>query len=84
MKDVEGYVLKPIPHSGPGEIHFYELLETTNDPIILELKKFVPPYLGTTTIEYGDEGGGYRILLCIRTQFIWCIHIKCCKHLQQC
>lgn len=45
-------VLKTITkqHCGEREIAFYEELEQTKDPILIELKDFVPKYYGTRTV----------------------------------
>lgn len=58
MKHTDGYVLKPVPHPayGPREINFYKTLETTNDPLLKDLKQYIPQYLGTTTIEFDNKG----------------------------
>lgn len=61
MKHADGYVLKPVPHPvyGPREINFYKTLETTCDPLLKDLKQYIPQYLGTKTIEL-DNKGWYR------------------------
>ena len=67
MKHSEGYVLKPVPHPvyGPREINFYKTLETTCDPILKELKQFIPQYLGTTSIELDNKGGEIFIVVIV-------------------
>lgn len=58
MKHSDGYVLKPVPHPvyGPREINFYKTLETTCDPLLKDLKQYIPQYLGTTSIELDNKG----------------------------
>ncbi|XKL66762.1 hypothetical protein PGB90_010182 [Kerria lacca] len=57
MKHSDGYVLKPVPHPvyGPREINFYKTLETTCDPLLKDLKQYIPQYLGTTSIELDNK-----------------------------
>lgn len=56
MKDNEGNILKPVPHSGPAEIDFYEDLANTDDYILQQLREFVPPYMGTVIVKFEDGG----------------------------
>lgn len=56
MKDSEGKLIKP--YVNLKEINFYNMLETTEDPLLKELKQYVPLYLGTTNIELNNEGNG--------------------------
>ncbi|XP_076636990.1 inositol phosphate kinase 2 [Colletes latitarsis] len=48
-----GHVLKPVvkPLLGKREIAFYESLQTTQDPVMLQLKNYVPKYYGTTELQ---------------------------------
>ena len=71
MKHSEGYVLKPVPHPvyGPREINFYKTLETTCDPLLKDLKQYIPQYLGTTTIELDNKGNLVIINFIILTNF---------------
>ncbi|XP_012523064.1 inositol polyphosphate multikinase isoform X2 [Monomorium pharaonis] len=47
-----GHVLKPATKAilGEREIAFYENLKNSQDPVVMELKKFVPRYYGTTEL----------------------------------
>lgn len=74
MKHSEGYVLKPVPHVvyGPREINFYKTLETTHDPILKELKQFIPQYLGTTSVELDNKGGIISCYHCWIVRFFHC------------
>lgn len=65
MKHSEGYVLKPVPHPvyGPREINFYKNLETTCDPVLKELKQYIPQYLGTTSIELDNKGDAIFVII---------------------
>lgn len=53
----DGSIMKPAtkPLCGVREIKFYERLETTKDPILLELKELVPEYRGTITLHLGGR-----------------------------
>lgn len=66
MKHSDGYVLKPVPHPiyGPREINFYKTLETTCDPLLKDLKQYIPQYLGTTTIELDNKGKTKLEIIC--------------------
>lgn len=58
LKHKDGYVLKPIekPVYGEREIKFYEGLQSATDNVSVELRKFVPKYLGTTTLRINEKG----------------------------
>lgn len=58
LKHRDGYVLKPIekPVYGEREIRFYQDLQCATDTVSVELKKFVPKYLGTTTLKINEKG----------------------------
>ncbi|XP_072766880.1 inositol polyphosphate multikinase [Anoplolepis gracilipes] len=47
-----GHILKPATKAilGEREIAFYEYLKNSHDPMIVQLKKFVPRYFGTTEL----------------------------------
>ncbi len=77
MKHSEGYVLKPVPHPiyGPREINFYKTLETTCDPLLKDLKQYIPQFLGTTTIELDNKGCTNRIIL-IMHHIALCVSLK--------
>ncbi|PNF25111.1 hypothetical protein B7P43_G02042 [Cryptotermes secundus] len=57
LKHKDGYVLKPIekPVYGEREIKFYEDLQSATDNVSVELRKFVPKYLGTTTLRINEK-----------------------------
>jgi hypothetical protein len=50
--------LKPIegPVRGKREVEFYYQLEASKDPIIQELKTFVPEFFGTQKLPWNTEG----------------------------
>jgi len=58
LKHKDGYILKPIekPDCGEREINFYQDLQCATDPVSVELKKLVPKYLGTTTLQINGKG----------------------------
>ncbi|XP_076645636.1 inositol phosphate kinase 2 isoform X1 [Halictus rubicundus] len=53
LRRPDGRVLKPVvkPMLGKREIAFYENLEESEDPVMLQLKNFVPKYYGTTELQ---------------------------------
>jgi hypothetical protein len=61
LKHKDGYVLKPIekPHYGDREIKFYEDLQSATDDVSIGLRKFVPKYLGTTTLRISEKGKNF-------------------------
>jgi hypothetical protein len=63
LKDKDGHVLKYInkPILGERETKFYEVLQSTEDPELLKLKKFVPQYFGTTTLKMSNQGITYML-----------------------
>jgi len=58
LKHKDGYILKPIEKAACGEreINFYKDLQCATDPVSVELKKFVPKYLGNTTLQINGKG----------------------------
>uniref|UniRef100_A0A8D8RDX2 Kinase n=2 Tax=Cacopsylla melanoneura TaxID=428564 RepID=A0A8D8RDX2_9HEMI len=64
LKDKDGHVLKYInkPILGEKENKFYEVLQNTDDPELLKLKKFVPEYFGTTTLKIANQDVRFLIL----------------------
>ncbi|XP_076244363.1 inositol phosphate kinase 2 [Calliopsis andreniformis] len=52
LRRPDGRVLKPVvkPLLGRREIAFYESLQESEDPIMLQLKSYVPRYYGTTEL----------------------------------
>lgn len=52
LKHKDDFILKPMtkPMCGEREMRFYTELQTTKDPILQQLKQFVPAYHGTKTI----------------------------------
>ncbi|XP_033338300.1 inositol phosphate kinase 2 isoform X2 [Megalopta genalis] len=53
LRRPDGRVLKPVvkPLLGKREIAFYESLEESEDPVMMELKNYVPKYYGTTELQ---------------------------------
>ncbi|KZC10062.1 PREDICTED: inositol polyphosphate multikinase [Dufourea novaeangliae] len=53
LRRPDGRVLKPVvkPLLGKREIAFYESLEESEDPVMLQLKNYVPKYYGTTELQ---------------------------------
>ena len=52
LRRQDGRVLKPVvkPLLGKREIAFYESLQASEDPVMLQLKNYVPRYYGTTEL----------------------------------
>ncbi|GLV34456.1 Inositol phosphate kinase 2 [Carabus blaptoides fortunei] len=57
LKHKDEFILKPItkPMCGERETRFYAELQTSKDPILQQLKQFVPAYHGTKTIAIGGK-----------------------------
>ncbi|XP_076162202.1 inositol phosphate kinase 2 isoform X2 [Ptiloglossa arizonensis] len=53
LRRPDGRVLKPVvkPLLGKREIAFYESLQASQDPVMLQLKNYVPKYYGTTELQ---------------------------------
>ncbi|XP_050471712.1 inositol polyphosphate multikinase [Bombus huntii] len=53
LRRSDGCVFKPVvkPLLGKREISFYENLQTSQDPVMLQLKNYVPRYYGTTELQ---------------------------------
>ncbi|XP_078053447.1 inositol phosphate kinase 2 [Augochlora pura] len=53
LRRPDGRVLKPVvkPLLGKREIAFYESLEESEDPVMMQLKNYVPKYYGTTELQ---------------------------------
>ncbi|XP_060811741.1 inositol polyphosphate multikinase [Bombus pascuorum] len=53
LRRSDGRVFKPVvkPLLGKREISFYENLQTSQDPVMLQLKNYVPRYYGTTELQ---------------------------------
>ncbi|KAF4525751.1 hypothetical protein B566_EDAN002011 [Ephemera danica] len=60
----QGHVLKPIegPVRGTREVNFYKQIQSSDDPIIQELKSFVPAYYGTKKLPWNEEEVDYIVL----------------------
>lgn len=58
LKHKDGYVLKPVlkPIHGIREAKFYKDLQLASDAESIELKSFVPEFLGTSTLSVKDKG----------------------------
>ncbi|XP_075233012.1 inositol phosphate kinase 2 isoform X2 [Lycorma delicatula] len=71
LKHNDGYVLKPVnrPIQGEKEIKFYEELKKTVEPILLELKQFIPEYYGTTVLDLKGEKVTFLLLKDITNDF---------------
>jgi hypothetical protein len=70
LKHKDGYVLKPIekPRYGEREIKFYEDLQSATDNVSVGLRKFVPKYLGSTTLRINEKG----------ENFLYCLYFSPC------
>lgn len=57
LKNGDGRVYKPIekPLLGEREITFYERLQETTDPLMLELRQYTPQYYGTKELQLGNK-----------------------------
>ncbi|XP_015513145.1 inositol polyphosphate multikinase [Neodiprion lecontei] len=64
LKSGDGFIYKPIekPLLGEREIMFYEKLQDTTDPLMLELRQFTPQYYGTKELKLGDKYIKFLIL----------------------
>ncbi|XP_003701339.1 inositol phosphate kinase 2 isoform X1 [Megachile rotundata] len=53
LRGSDGRVFKPVvkPLLGKREITFYENLQVSQDPVMLQLKNYVPKYYGTTDLQ---------------------------------
>lgn len=53
LRRSDGRVYKPVvkPLLGKREISFYENLQISQDPVMLQLKNYVPRYYGTTELQ---------------------------------
>ncbi|OAD55771.1 Inositol polyphosphate multikinase [Eufriesea mexicana] len=53
LRRSDGRVFKPVvkPLLGKREISFYENLQISQDPVLLQLKNYVPRYYGTTELQ---------------------------------
>ena len=57
LKDPEtGHLIKDDVNE--REVKFYENLETTDDPILKQLREFVPRYYGMKSAESEEDGKG--------------------------
>ena len=54
MKHSKEYLLKPT--NNPREIKFYKFINSTRNPDLEELKKYIPVYDGTATFRLHGEG----------------------------
>ena len=54
LKDEEGKILKPYPSK--HEVYFYDTMRTTQIPILQQVKKYIPEYYGTRTIQINEDG----------------------------
>lgn len=57
LRRADGRVFKPVvkPLLGKREISFYENLQKSQDPIMSQLKNYVPRYYGTTELKIFDR-----------------------------
>lgn len=53
LRRSDGRVFKPVvkPMLGKREIAFYENLQVSQDPMLLQLRNYVPRYYGTTDFQ---------------------------------
>ncbi|XP_077287380.1 inositol phosphate kinase 2 [Arctopsyche grandis] len=64
LKSKDGSILKPInkPESGVREIFFYQKLQTTADPILIELRDYCAKYYGTRKLDINGRSTEFMIL----------------------
>lgn len=64
LKSKDGSILKPInkPESGVREIFFYQKLQTTTDPTLIELREYCAKYYGTRKLDMNGRSIEFMIL----------------------
>lgn len=64
LRGQNGHILKPATKAilGEREIAFYENLQTSRDPTIVQLKNFVPRYYGTTELKVFNKRKAFSSL----------------------
>lgn len=86
LRRQDGRVLKPVvkPLLGEREIAFYESLQASEDPVMLQLKNCVPRYYGTTELPIFGRRKISRTSIFRLGSILFCVSLFSCSSTYMC